>query len=137
MDVAIPPPKHKDSETPTGYDIPRDTISKEFIKSARTARQSVESNGSFGAMSDYLIPSTSSKLVPDTPPRIVVTSPDDEPLPSPFGLKMDKEILSRMNHNRHGTDTPPPTDHSFLLAVAMACGVVLIVIFLIYLFFKV
>ncbi|KHJ82511.1 hypothetical protein OESDEN_17795 [Oesophagostomum dentatum] len=138
IDAAIPPPpKHIGTETPTGYDIPRDTISKEFLKSARTARQSVESNASsIGTnFNDYLIPSTSTKLVPESP-RIVITRPDDDPLPSPLSLKLDAEMLSRLEHKRDGTAPPRPTDRSFLLAVVLAVIVVVIVFLIIYLFFQ-
>ncbi|VDM75297.1 unnamed protein product [Strongylus vulgaris] len=142
IDTAIPPPKRIGVETHTGYDIPRDTIIRDGSKqkaifSARSARQSVESNGSLAnGMNDYLIPSTSTKLVPDSP-RIVITSPDDDPLPSPFSLKVDKDVLSRINHHkRHAVEPPPSTDRSFLLAVVVAAAVVLVVILLIYLYFK-
>ncbi|EYC09117.1 hypothetical protein Y032_0062g3368 [Ancylostoma ceylanicum] len=140
MDIAIPaPPKNTGTETATGYDIPRDTISKEFIKSAKTARQSLESNSSFNnSFNDYLIPSTSSKLVPESP-RIVITSPDDDPLPSPFhgSMKLDKETLSGVHHIPDGAVQTRPVDRSFLLAVGIAAGVVVVVVLLVYLFFQI
>ncbi|KAL6727462.1 hypothetical protein Aduo_009334 [Ancylostoma duodenale] len=139
MDIAIPAPKNTGTETATGYDIPRDTISKEFIKSAKTARQSLESNNSFNnSFNDYLIPSTSTKLVPESP-RIVITSPDDDPLPSPLhgSMKLDKETLSRGHHIPDGAVQPRPTDRSFLLAVGIAAGVVAVVVLLVYLFFQI
>ncbi|KAK6741231.1 hypothetical protein RB195_009223 [Necator americanus] len=140
MNMTIPAPKTKDNKTVAGYDIPRDTISKEFIKNAKTARQSLESNNSCNnGLSDYLIPCTSTKLVPESP-RIVITSPDDDPLPSPFHgtLKTEKEVFSRMNQiQSDAIETPRPADHSFLLAVAIAVGVVLIVFLLVFLFFQI
>ncbi|KJH46587.1 hypothetical protein DICVIV_07332 [Dictyocaulus viviparus] len=77
INTEIPAPTiQENAVTPIGYDIPRDTISREFIKSAKTARQlDSQRPHDEGGFRQHLISSSSSsltKLVNDMP-RIVVS----------------------------------------------------------------
>uniref|UniRef100_A0A0K0DKV2 Uncharacterized protein n=1 Tax=Angiostrongylus cantonensis TaxID=6313 RepID=A0A0K0DKV2_ANGCA len=75
INTEIPAPsKPEESLADIGYDVPRDTISREFIRSAKTARQ-LHSQHPRDEGLRYLMPSpssSSSKLACESP-RIIIS----------------------------------------------------------------
>lgn len=128
INTEIPAPsKPEESLADIGYDVPRDTISREFIRSAKTARQ-LHSQHPRDEGLRYLMPSpssSSSKLACESP-RIIISPPDDEiPLPQ---LRCNVNPLP--SSKGESKKFEPVSSHSCSKAIAVAVVVVIIMLLL-------
>ncbi|KAK5965571.1 hypothetical protein GCK32_019573, partial [Trichostrongylus colubriformis] len=78
INTPIPAPSSPEKAGPIGYDIPRDTISRDFLRSTRTARQLSSPSATNEGFRQYLIPSTSTSpaILAKESPRIIVSQRD-------------------------------------------------------------
>ncbi|WKX99601.1 hypothetical protein Q1695_014462 [Nippostrongylus brasiliensis] len=135
MNVEIPAPSAADCGTPPGYDIPRDTISREFLKSAKTARQMSAQSSSSEGLRQYLIPSTSSTKLCSELPRITVSSLDED-IPRPDEGTRTSPSPGKADHFNDGIEQVSSRTHNrsllsaFVVAGIVLCIVIVLIVFL-------